>query len=689
MKGMGMGQERDWRDELPAKHEEPSLVKMLEDLAWGRPSHAAAVLEWAGAGLGSKDLDGLLRQRARGSWMESEEAGKTLGWCQALIDRGADPFAPGQDERGRSEPSFFEGIVRGGLWAYAAKLALATEDSKKAALEALRRLDKGYGSGMLSTLAQGGAAGVELGLALGIDSNSKLEDGRETPWALMLQDGASVEALAKAGADLSAQDKHGWSLEQKIAQMAAGKARQGLLDAFAVAKASKAEDGGGFKEAGKALEAVARDGSFKELSKLALAVGTRLREARGPSGWGVLETALLSANWSLALKAMESGEVDAGADCGVGDLPIGALALWAQHASTKRPTKANENAKVECVSKALRAALDSGAGADLLERAAKARAEGLEARSKKGAWKDAPEQDREKMERLATNWDDLALGTLFEVMAAQPGRPTWARARDCGLGQREVAKAAARSAGQDAVDQGGRCLWTAVAIDMETGRGWGESGAQALMNALDRRSSMRKLTLSDEALAQAWEAFWPKAWQEASQDGKEGYSRTPMAREMARSMGWALIRRAGDASEMLAAWEPERLVAAWEPGLGWEGEPAQDARGWIKEWAQAARPSGEKGQEFDARLALELARQGSFTALLAADDLAKHSKELSSYAFKAPPGLGEQMEAMDPPAGEEGRLAWAALCEAAGIDARRAQEAKVAREEKMARSRRL
>jgi hypothetical protein len=701
----------DWRDELPTPSPKPAatLAEALEDMAVTNPDHAAAVLEWSGSALTPSDLTDLLRSRARGGWMEMPDAPLALAWCDLLIQKGADPFACKQVDTpsrfgGSYQRSFFEGIVRGGFWAYASTLALANEQTKADALAALARLDDDYGDGMLRTLADGGARGVELGLAVGMDPNAKLKDGRETPWAMMCSDGPAILELAKAGADLAAPDKHGTTLEWLIAQKPGGKARQGMLEAFAQGQALRvgteegAQDSGGFQESSRALEVVARDGSFKELSKLAVAVGVKLSGAKGPSGWGLFETALLNANWSLALKMMDAGEADPSEDCGLG-FPCGALALWGEPAA-RRVSKANQNAHHECLNKALSGACASVSfGPALLESVHGSRARGALARRKEGEWKDAPERevDRGRWERLEQHWNAEASRVFFEKLqghSSQESQPFWARARDAGMSQMQVAQLALARPSEPTVDALGRSLWATVAVDMETGRSWSDSmaGARRLMDGFEMRSrSGLPQLVGDLALDQAWVSFWDESLKEMANDVGEGYARHPKSREMANSMDWALRMRAKLAQREGGApsWTPEMLVAAWEPGLreGSSAEPAMES--WIQRWAQSAKPPGKENEVFDAALALELLRLGTPASLKSADALASSSREMSHRAFVAPVGLADALELSTEPLEGPGTLAWSALCEAAGVDAVRAREAKAARDIKLARSRRL
>lgn len=604
----------DFASFLPPKRDERDIpiVELIAETAKRDCEHAAQLLEWIGQGLGVKELNDLLISAAQwvGGYSGAAEDPRRLAWCEALMRRGADPFAFHPEEGGRRyEPSLAERLAKAGYWVYLSELTERQGPGGMALVkEALSRMEaRPYSGGEIRRVAlESGPRGVEFFCRAGFDPNALVKG---EPWVFHCQDGATLEAMARAGADVSVKDQCGLSLEERVSQRPSGRARQGMLDALRSLQASQplAEE-----QALKAMASVAVDGNYKELTQLASGAGLNAAQAKAASGRSMLAIALLNANWPLAADLMTLGKADPAQACPVDGVPTGALALWARNPSHKKPSKAKLNKQAECLKLALAepvASWRSEAGEDLLEACAKLVPEGRKGYERAGAW----------LEEAAK--------AAIQAAPLNAASPLWARLSGWGMGM-ELISFAAAAREEPWIAQGKGLLAASLSARSNT---WLRHATplseleSAVANSRSRsRSEAQLFSLPQWALA--FEAFWEIAAKE--KDSPEGVQQWGPARRAVMDMERGLRKSAKLGK--LGVMPPLDFEAlsgliqeAFDPARGL----ASSAGVWVKELVGAWR--FDEPERF-ASLTLDLLARDEPEAVEAADAAWKEAQRLSA-----------------------------------------------------------
>lgn len=384
----------DYASRMPPKPTEKpvELFELIASAAMRDSAHAIALLEWAGQGLDEPALTKLLIDGAK--WVSSsndEDVPKRLAWCEALVARGADPFAGQGEDPGsfRYEGSLVERLARAGRWEYLSSIVdRAGSGGLARAKEALERLgSRGYAAGDPYLMAlSGGPRAVAFLAKAGFDPNALVKGD---PWVFHCDDGPTLQALADAGADLSVKGKIGLSLEEFVAQRPSGRARQGMLDVIHAHRASAPAKPGQSEQAIKSLASLAQDGNYRELAKAAAAAGVDLAKVKDASGASMLAIALSRANWPLAADLMSLAKADPAEPSLLSGAPTGALALWGSSSSLRKTPKSFLNRQDECLALAFSEAVmswKSAEGAPLLEACSKLMPADRKGFERPGSW---------------------------------------------------------------------------------------------------------------------------------------------------------------------------------------------------------------------------------------------------------------------------------------------------------------
>lgn len=445
---MAKKEDRATGSTLPAALEPTAIAELMERLAERR--------DYAGA-LALAQLVGEPAVRARSQAMLLkagnvlrnashsifDDASAGLGWAERLIGWGADPFAhrgepaaSGSEER--YEESFFECVMEGGFWAYAAKLALSSKESKRGAQLAVARMNiaagpdrwlrrAGWpgrpGSRAQEIMSEGGAPALALGFALGLDPDSL---AKSQPWVFSCKDAASVRAFAATGFDAEAKNAFGLTLPEACARVALAKTRQEMqqaaMEALAArAKLKKAEEpaaqnspspASGSVFAGAHVLALAPRASWREVERASKAAGLDPLSMADERGNTLLALAVETANWALASELIRAG-ADPLAVSGSPPIPVALRALGAE-GSMSMGRSSMSTTKRQALEKLALEMIDK---VDF-------------------SWRDG--QGRPPLEAFAAAYPRRlpgwrAFDRWIEREPVDPANPLWARAARCGI----------------------------------------------------------------------------------------------------------------------------------------------------------------------------------------------------------------------------------------------------------------
>lgn len=371
---------------------------------------ARALLSMSGEGASTGKLDGWLSELASWARYAGHDLASGLGWAQALIDLGANPFAhEGDPAKYDYSASFFETIVSAGFWGYAKKLAFSSQENEAKSRLAFDRLSKSptrmAKDSFLTSLCAQGAEMVEMALNLGMDPNAA--DGYE-PWFFKAKDAETLKAFAKGGADFSKKNGMGMTLGEALATREPAKARQAMLEAYREVGAAESSDAAAHI---KALATLSATASYKEMSAQAKSCSIKLTDVKDSMGHNLLALALQKANWGLALDLSAQGF--SFADKGPAGLPVACEALFASAPYSK--SRKTTDAMMERESRCLKAAVE---------------ALGVSKDPESG--KPWLELSIEKKLGQSFAYSTLRAWFEFEPLAEQGERPLWARLADLG-----------------------------------------------------------------------------------------------------------------------------------------------------------------------------------------------------------------------------------------------------------------
>lgn len=339
--------------------------------SWGTALEALAPT------MSQKQLDSALRSIGSNAQGRYGDARASFMMAEALLERGADPFAknkpedPGSTDHRRS---FFGWLIKGGYWAYAAKIASAPENRKKCFAETVAESPKkwaslGMGPGDAGELlALGGAHGFKLGFIMGMSPND-LVAGQ--PWFFLCATREELAACIEAGADLSlkgeGQRPRHHTFEESLclgmergasSDRAANNAERSAMISLIRAQGATLD-----KDAGRrALEGMAKSHStWAEVKKIQKTYGIDAAKTESLDGASMLELSLSAGNWMLASNLIAAG-ADPHALSKRTKLPAIAAALWSEPAkahehSRKAEGPAAQRKRAECEAAVL-AALD-------------------------------------------------------------------------------------------------------------------------------------------------------------------------------------------------------------------------------------------------------------------------------------------------------------------------------------------
>lgn len=521
-------------------------------------SEWAAALELLAPKLSQEQLDKALREMGMSASSRYGNISSRLAMAQALIDKGASPFAKSAAEDDRyngHDETFFATLVKGGFWAHA-RLIAAVPGNKEACRAAiadaatLRRawsaLSKASDGGY-AMLADAGAEGFRLGFMAGMGPN---DIAGKNPWFFSC---STAEALAQcigAGADLSlkgAQDSAvaGKTFEESLCLGLAGGALIGN-DVRAQMLALLRKQGPAALDAeagGRALAGLVKVGSrWQQVKEVQDAYGISAVELEDSDGATMLELAIGTGNWMLASNLMRAG-ADPGAASKRSGLPIIAQALWVEPMGLHRDGKLSEGKvaarKREEATQEVLAALDfewrDSAGLRLLEAAHAKAAIGLAGGEPKGM----------------ISW--TAANSMIGRAAIDNKAPLWRRLLDAN-GRLTSVEAAAKRRSEPWMCPDGEgllsTLLTARAIELSKSSrttGFGCDNMEEFVSVLrvaDDSEWAAKRSIELFAPAQ-WKSAWPK-WSETLLSSREA-EREALVHAMREGVhGWIeLARKSG------------------------------------------------------------------------------------------------------------------------------------------------
>lgn len=303
--------------------------------------------------MSQKQLDSALRLVGSNAESRYSDARGALAMGQALMEKGASPFAKNKHEDPGAwvhRRSFFGSLLSGGYWAYAAKIASEPGNREKCLAEAVAESPEVWtgremkldGPGKL--LARGGAPGFKLGFIMGMSPND-LVDGR--PWFFLCETSEHLAACMEAGADLSLTTGEnyldGGSLSgsnkrtfEELLCLGAGINKIDSAERSSMVSMIRARGATLDQAAGRrVLEGMAPRGTWAEVKKLQKTYGLDAAKMESSNGAGMLELSLAAGNWMLARNLMAAGANPYALSKRTG-LPVIAEALWTE------PSKSHE-----------------------------------------------------------------------------------------------------------------------------------------------------------------------------------------------------------------------------------------------------------------------------------------------------------------------------------------------------------